>query len=1584
MLAEDNITRRDGDDPIEVIVARLAQDMADLQARLGDFDPESFKGDVRSDFETFRENTQGTVQSLEVHLTAAVAKINGFEKLLKDAADLLKKIEALDLQKLDPEKIKQAVLDALADWRGTTDGRLNALELLVRDLEAKVNAISPDAIRDAVLNAIKDWQNTVEQDLAQIKAALDKVNEDLKDLTKKLADTISDLNKLADKVAPYETLLNQHAVDIKDLLARVKKLEEEDFDPQLIAAEVERLIKDWKILVESRLDALERLQNDVQALKDRLDALPHIFSETEIKTLITNEIEPKLSDLNNTLLLKINQLQTQLTTDLSSLNARVLLLEDKLKDLEPGKIVILVIKELESWQKQVEQRIVTLEQQRVLDRSDIDKLLQGLSDLIAKVNSLIILTRQDVLDIFNTNIQPWIAKIEALTLSLNTLDGTVKAHDLSIGTINTAITAIQTLFNGPLPANWEAQVKDIIATLIAALQADVAQLKTDKVALENAIAALENTLADLDAALKALESEVGALTAQVALLLTKEQIEALVASEIGALKALLESAILALKIRIENLEAVDAAIKTDIDKINADITAIIEKNSAQDIAIQELKDGLTALQHKVDNLPPIPKAEDIVKEVETIIVQWKTEIEVQIDDLVKCCNEGKEKIQTIENEIADIKKQIKNSEVSAIGLRLARRCLTGWGIVNGLDILSDDTCSIHLSKGSGITPRGILAHACESLYFTHYRKFVTAANDPVFKNYDVWELLVWETLGIEPGEAVPDNIEPLTPQTGKESETPFIADKAILLLPGDDSNHYLLLKIEDLIALQGKTAAVQKLMGDEGFDPDMQFSESFSPLDAIPTEDDLYKAFNPVMLLPEIPLFRFGFRPPDECDPEELDDPNFPPICKLDDMYETWLPIIKDAFSRVDKWTKVVMDQYHELLFPQLDVAVFEEKRALLFEKWGAFLSHNQNALPEKRRKYYVQYFYDWARDLLAGYHELRSELQILMAEFCLCRPDLLLEQRPYLMLGPAVRPNHDGLSAPLRDAFHQPPIYNGNAIRLETCRLYYRRQFEMIEGFYLPDYQDDAGMPCWCKHDDAAWKPDFSRLRITPGKGYIHALSRQSLPFYYPLAPNMESLHFYWEYRRAKMRQTDYHLSYHASDADDSYSNRPEVVRPLFYSLDAHDFYRVEGATGKWEIALNEKIKGTPGEILQYMVKRYNLDFEVVEVDLSCNQCRFLSQKYPLPNVTPQEFFHSFRQDLMGAEHLAGVPKGGTFIIVTERLPIEGMIFDGKTPYTVVADFALPYRCCPEKPAECRIELDVDVAKDCTNGQRVVRPSIKFANPTSNNLSLFVDGVEKAAIDISNKKQNVKFALDAISFPADGKQHKIKVLDKENPCCNAEWEELIAVCCTINVTAVVAQGNCVAGKRNVKLTIQKAGTGSSSGFNIEVDGKPYPFGTPDSYAYGSGAKTELTIELTGNADAQNIEIIDALNSDCRGRVSVTVPKCPCAMTVQVKRLNRTNNGVMMELVVNTENPESSEFSFSYTGVNVDIQRVFAYNKSGPTSTFQIEVPISELEHRIIVRDMKNTACRAETTFIPIEFIVNRPSTPRKPSKPKK
>ena len=468
-----------------------------------------------------------------------------------------------------------------------------------------------------------------------------------------------------------------------------------------------------------------------------------------------------------------------------------------------------------------------------------------------------------------------------------------------------------------------------------------------------------------------------------------------------------------------------------------------------------------------------------------------------------------------------------------------------------------------------------------------------------------------------------------------------------------------------------------------------------------------------------------------------MDASVFPVIQSLDDLYQAYIPVIDDATRALDKALTKLHKDFQGLL--DLNKEGFaEEIIELLCAKWEAFKRENNEGLVET--KYYIQYFYGWVRDLIQAYNELRSELINLVAACC---SDTDAFPR-HLLLGIALRDDLARQPKPLRTIFRQPPIYNGNANRLQCFRLYCWRVLMMIRGFYLPNYISDSKLNPYQSQDIGI---DFKVLKITPGRFYNMELGLQSIPYYYPVTYSRFSVHHYWNCERTRTCSTDQILSYHASDFDDSYSLQHHVVRPLHYKLDQYPFFRIEGYINQPlnDIAAYESITDADGNItyepyyqigvinrIKHLKQKYNLpfSFKAVNVQDLMNLMTDNEQAYAyeLPNDLNDtllsmlgkrqlrleeglpERYNSFAYNLLGQEHLAGVKEGGTFIIVYEEQPIILLTQNGEEAtdsngapllgQIAIADFYLP--CCTDDATLSAPLIDL-VTNDSETGANVV-----------------------------------------------------------------------------------------------------------------------------------------------------------------------------------------------------------------------------------------------------------------------------------------
>lgn len=658
----------------------------------------------------------------------------------------------------------------------------------------------------------------------------------------------------------------------------------------------------------------------------------------------------------------------------------------------------------------------------------------------------------------------------------------------------------------------------------------------------------------------------------------------------------------------------------------------------------------------------------------------------------------------------------------------SRHLLLGRGIVCGLNIQVQEDCTFQVCGGVGVTSDGTLVTTDKKNYrFTHYRPFSPPVY-PLFQREGGDFYPVWEVLEGRPYEQNRD-VLPLTPQNEEEEKNLFLKDKVLVLFldepPTDDpliprppktqeelgpinppleqskwnepavvyrpaeveepspvyepqpttetatseipyQLRWLLMRQADVIESMGLTDRVLRIVGKRRSDDDYTYSDAYSDLDDQVYEVDVYQAADTRLDCGEIPLRRFGWGclDPFDCEPEELDASQFPHIQTLDDIYNQYVCIIDAATKALDKEAKKLQQWLvdHFYCFAEAD---WEDSLAMLCQKWEAFKALNKLSDTSQHRKENAQYFYDWCRDLLAAYHELRREVLDWQAECC---PDVQAHTR-HLLLGIVMRASEAYFPAALRHHYLQPPVFNDSAARAERIRLYHSRFLMLIKGFYLPYSIPDDSINPYCACEEAGEEeelPTMNVVKVTPGRFYDQALGLQSIPYYYPLTESRFSVHRFWEAFRSRSLRIDHHRSYHARMEDGSYSLLPRTTHPLRYNIDTDDFFRIEGHIG-WT-----KTEVEP--VLEKWRRKYNLSF-----DLLYRQINDLTEE----NVSLDgETFHTFQNELQGAKHLAGVLRGGTFILV----------YDGNG--TIVADFSLPYRCCGPKdetpPPPPPIERDV------------------------------------------------------------------------------------------------------------------------------------------------------------------------------------------------------------------------------------------------------------------------------------------------------
>jgi predicted flap endonuclease-1-like 5' DNA nuclease len=321
------------------------------------------------------------------------------------------------------------------------------------------------------------------------------------------------------------------------------------------------------------------------------------------------------------------------------------------------------------------------------------------------------------------------------------------------------------------------------------------------------------------------------------------------------------------------------------------------------------------------------------------------------------------------------------------------------------------------------------------------------------------------------------------------------------------------------------------------------------------------------------------------------------------------------------------------------NIKIFNNYFTFINKKWAEYKKNRQPAES-------IQYFYDFVKDLIDTYNELLNELYELVNDCCAgteCFPH-------HLMLG-HIKEEVTFQASIFRQGYLQPPVYNGNANRLQQIRFLHWRMVIMMKCFFVPDWDvDDFSDESYydvlqIEGEKKLGQDPKLPVRITPARMYNEPLGKQTIPFYYNLSNSPYSMQYYWDYLSTKHNREDHQLSFFNKEIP-GYSNLDFVVHPFVFSISQYPFYRIEGHTGMKADDAVTAIKN--------LRKRYALSFDVMPVTVD-NFKELFTQ--PFDN---NEFAG------YGLEHVCGVQKGYTFLLLHDG--------DETNHGLVMADFQLPF----------------------------------------------------------------------------------------------------------------------------------------------------------------------------------------------------------------------------------------------------------------------------------------------------------------------
>ncbi len=640
-------------------------------------------------------------------------------------------------------------------------------------------------------------------------------------------------------------------------------------------------------------------------------------------------------------------------------------------------------------------------------------------------------------------------------------------------------------------------------------------------------------------------------------------------------------------------------------------------------------------------------------------------------------------------------------------------CITGYGVSCGAEVHLRPDCAIEISGGTLIFPQGQILHLPndQPKQFRYYIKpeFIEDRIKKFMLEYLKIKKLddhFMEFLLLAEDKHPNDHTDSLKQQHPEDiPEQNLMGNKIIVVIAFPKEEREIEGHATDqsqdidtywLLVSRNALAARFNIGSSTSKDHQGLFSKPLTRKEVDPVTIDEY--LRKVLILPQLTVPRFGYKQ------LAMDLPA--KGMRDDNLLNPFRQVT--SFSDIFFEYKAIIDDY---------ILQFRDALDILHKNFGAVLSHKGSFYLEKYRKilmlklkvfyeegehlYYIQYIYDWLRDLTIAFNELIVKLDGFTG-VCPCfNIESTKEQTgTLLMLGPVMGGR----------TIYSPSIFRNLAIPADSdrtireLRCMHWRLLMMIRTFDLPflhlekalaSFGSELGIEekldstnYWefvndMAQNDANDEFNYLPVKFTPTNGSTVKLGKTAIPYYYPLDSNsIYSVHQFWDYETTVLRKTDTHLSYNAYMGDpskpatdtvnDSYTNRIEVILPLAFNLEPYAAFRPEGFIGKH---LTKKDNGVNSfflrsfPLLEYLI-RYNICIDIIAI--------------PLPGGKKSRFLNT----LQGLEHRPVMEQGKTLVLffvdsVNEQIELAECKKD-KTPEiadgTVVADFVLPYRftCCP------------------------------------------------------------------------------------------------------------------------------------------------------------------------------------------------------------------------------------------------------------------------------------------------------------------
>ncbi|NTW51003.1 MAG: hypothetical protein HGB22_00240 [Chlorobiaceae bacterium] len=225
----------------------------------------------------------------------------------------------------------------------------------------------------------------------------------------------------------------------------------------------------------------------------------------------------------------------------------------------------------------------------------------------------------------------------------------------------------------------------------------------------------------------------------------------------------------------------------------------------------------------------------------------------------------------------------------------------------------------------------------------------------------------------------------------------------------------------------------------------------------------------------------------------------------------------------------------------------------------------------------YAQYTYDFYKDVVTAYNELREVLYNLAFECC---PNIYAFPK-HIMLG---EPNiaYGPKPPAYRHQFYPSPAVSRHKVEVNVAiGMLYR--LKLLVSNFNPATVDT--------------------VRITPSRDYDKPLAERAIPFYYK---EVSRLAEEWNYGRTLKGKQNWNLSYHSYTYESPIPD--EVLNPFDYDIDPYDFYRIEGHIGSvFSDALGaiKELRSSKGIPFDVVAVRLG-DPKLSDINLDDFECQF------------------------------------------------------------------------------------------------------------------------------------------------------------------------------------------------------------------------------------------------------------------------------------------------------------------------------------------------------------------------------------------